>query len=218
MEASVITLLEIVQHIARKHPEVKDHLGDFCLAGMNDWRRRNFGVPCPREVKDAVLLRNGLPDATWVETGTYLGDTTALLSTVARRVITIEPEPVLYQKAKQRFADAANITLLNDISENTFPKELPQLSGNVCFWLDGHYSAGETFKGPNDTPLLEELACVAQNLHRFSQCVVLIDDIRLCGHRHIYGEYPSLDYLVDWARQHRLSWHIEFDIFVARTA
>jgi hypothetical protein len=46
----------------------------------------------------------------------------------------------------------------------------------------------------------------------------MIDDVRLFnGSVHVYGSYPTLDTLVDWARQHNLAWHIEHDIFVARS-
>jgi hypothetical protein len=45
--------------------------------------------------------------------------------------------------------------------------------------------------------------------------VVMIDDIR-CFDPDVDAAYPSLDYLVDWARSHGFSWHIEHDIFVAK--
>lgn len=94
---------------------------------------------------------------------------------------------------------------------------LPKLSGKINFFLDGHYSGGETFAGPNDCPLLDELNFISQNLPRFQAVTILIDDIRLCGKKHSYGLYPSLDNLVDFARSNNLDWHIEHDIFVAKT-
>jgi hypothetical protein len=46
----------------------------------------------------------------------------------------------------------------------------------------------------------------------------MIDDIRLfTGKIHSYGAYPTLDYLVDWARDLALDWHIEHDIFIVKT-
>jgi hypothetical protein len=122
-----------------------------------DWAEREYAAPSPHFVKQKVLLRNGLPDATWVETGTYLGDTTSILSTVAKMVYSIEPEPTLFSKAEQRFSNTSNVKIIKGLSEEVFPKLLPTISGNVCFWLDGHYSEGITFKGPQDTPIMDEL-------------------------------------------------------------
>src|ERR1700730_6629757 len=68
-----------------------------------DWADRGFAAPSPHFVKQKVLLRNGLRDATWVETGTFMGDTTGVLSQVAKMVYSIEPEPTLFSKAEQKF-------------------------------------------------------------------------------------------------------------------
>jgi hypothetical protein len=184
---------------------------------VKDWANRGYAAPAPQCVKQAVLLRNNLDDSTWIETGTFLGDTTEFLSFSSSFVHTIEPAPELYAKAKQRFLEFQNVKVHNAISEIIFPQLLPTLSGNVCFWLDGHYSGGNTFAGPNDTPLLVELKCISENLHRFSNTVILIDDIRLCGKLHIYGAYPSLNELIDFANQNNLMWQIEHDILSLRS-
>lgn len=181
------------------------------------WAERRFSAPSPHYIKQTCLLRNGLPDATWVETGTYLGQTTEVLARNSPMVYSIEPEPTLYENARRYFESFSNVRILNGLSEQVFPTLLPGLEGDVNFWLDGHYSAGPTFKGPQDTPILDELACIAENLPRYRDVRILIDDIR-CFDPTIpeYATYPSLDVLVDWARRNRLSWHIEHDIFIAR--
>ena len=179
------------------------------------WRAKQYAAPSPHFVKQAVLLRNAFQNATWIETGTYLGQTTEVLSKHGAFVYSIEPEPTLYANALTRFESAQNVKIINGISEEVFPVLLPKLSGKINFFLDGHYSGGETFAGPNDCPLLDELNFISQNLHRFQAVSILIDDIRLCGKRHSYGLYPSLDNLVDFARVNNLDWHIEHDIFVA---
>jgi hypothetical protein len=95
---------------------------------------------------------------------------------------------------------------------------LPSLSGNINFWLDGHYSAGITYRGPQDTPILDELAHISNNLHRFEKVCVMVDDIRSFDSEiDEYSSYPSLNILVDWANQNGLGWHIEHDIFVAKS-
>lgn len=184
---------------------------------FKEWEQRSFTAPSPHPVKQAVVLRHGLPGATWVETGTYMGQTTDLLSKHGAKVYSIEPEPTLYANAKQRFDRVANVEILNGTSEDIFPKLVPSLTGDVSFWLDGHYSGDGTHKGPLDTPIEREMACIAENLHRMGKVVVMIDDIRLFnGQIHSYGNYPTLDNLVDWARTNGLNWQIEQDIFIAK--
>jgi glycosyl transferase family 2 len=167
--------------------------------------------------KQKVLLRNGLRDTTWVESGTFMGDTTSVLSKVAKMVYSIEPEPTLFSKAEQRFSNTSNVKLIKGLSEDVFPKLLPTIGGNVCFWLDGHYSAGITFKGPQNTPILDELDAIGRNITRMNKIVVMVDDLRCFDPRNPeYSAYPPVDALVDWARKHNLTWHIEQDIFIAK--
>ena len=158
-----------------------------------------------------------MPEETWIETGTYLGDTTALLARQARMVYSIEPEPELHERARRRFADRRNVELLRGTSEEVLPGLLARLTGDVNFWLDGHYSAGVTFRGPQDTPIVAELAAIAAALPQLSRVAVMIDDLRSfdpCVPE--YNAYPTRSSLVDWADRQGLSWHIEHDIFVAR--
>lgn len=183
---------------------------------LHAWRRRGFSSPSPFFVKHACLLRNGIPNATWVETGTYLGQTTQFLSSHAKMVYSIEPETRLFAEAKKRFALTPNIELINGLSEDILPELLPRLNGNVNFWLDGHYSSGVTFRGPQDTPILDELKCISHNMHRFDEFCVLIDDVR-CFNPSLgeYSSYPALGELVNWAATNGLHWGIEQDIFFA---
>lgn len=187
------------------------------LLGMHDWKKRRYAAPSPGYIKVQVLLRNAVSDATWVETGTYLGDTTAVLSRHARQVYSIEPAPALFEQAVRRFRSTANVRILPGTSEQQLPQLLPTLSGDINFWLDGHYSAGMTYQGSVDTPIVAELACIESHFPRYRNVVVLIDDVR-CFDPSIeeFAQYPDLDFLVDWARRNRCKWHIEHDIFVAK--
>jgi hypothetical protein len=183
-----------------------------------EWESRGFLAPSPSNIKRAVLLRHGTPQTVWVETGTFKGDTTALLAQKCKQIHTIEPEPLLYAEAKNRFAGQDKVNVIHGLSENVFPQLLPTLSGDLNFWLDGHYSGGITHQGPIDCPVREELRHIQDNRHHFRRLTVLIDDIR-CFDPTIpaYSDYPPLDELVDWARINRLKWHIEHDIFIAQS-
>jgi hypothetical protein len=184
---------------------------------IRSWAARQYSAPSPHLIKQNCVLRNGVPGAIWIETGTFMGETTALLAQHSRQVYSIEPEPNLYARASALFADKKHVEIINGLSETVFPELLPKLHGDVNFWLDGHYSAGITFKGPVDTPIVAELNTIAGNLHRFGKVCVLVDDVR-CFDPTLpeYSTYPSVDYLVDWARAHQLNWRIEQDIFIAK--
>lgn len=183
-----------------------------------EWIQRQYAAPSLAHIKRTVLQRLGAPNAVWVETGTFEGDTAALLALEAKEVYTIEPDSALFEKAETRFHSNPHVHVIHGLSEEVFPSLLPTLSGAVNFWLDGHYSGGITHQGPTDCPVREELLNIEKNLARYDSVTVLIDDIR-CFDPSIteYADYPDVNFLVDWARKNNLHWHIEHDIFAARS-
>ena len=160
------------------------------------------------------MARHSCHQASWVETGTHLGQSALFLSQIASHVHTIEPSTECIVRAKKNLKNIANVTIYEGFSENVLPKLLKDISGSVCFWLDGHFSDGITSKSTLETPIKEELRQIGHHLNQFDNCVVLIDDIRVCGH----GDYPPLEYYVFWALRHGLIWTIEHDIFIAKTS
>ncbi len=193
-------------------PATRRKFNQFC-----DWEKRDYEQPSPPFVKKSVLHRFGIPTGTWVETGTFQGDTTEFLRHKAKQVYTIEPDDALFRSAAHRFANVPNVQVLLGLSEDILPELLPQVSGDVSFWLDGHYSGGITHQGPAHTPILPELEAIAINLNHFGRVSILIDDVRLFTNQKD-AEYPDLDALVDWARSQQMSWFIDSDIFVIERA
>ena len=201
---------------------LKTHLPDRVVEAymhrraIRDWRKRDFLENAPQFVKEKVFLKYGISDTPWVETGTFTGTTTRFLSSRFPFVYSIEPETGLYGLAVAKFKQGRrdNVELFNGVSEDVLPELLPSLEGDINFWLDGHYSHGETYKGATDCPVEMELESIRQQLPRFSRVAILIDDVRcfLAG----LEDFPSIDYLVDWARGHQFSWCIEHDIFIMR--
>lgn len=174
-------------------------------------------MPAPQRVKWSVLKRHGGAGDIWVETGTYLGATTAFLAASAKHVYSIEPEPDLARRARERFAGNERVTILEGLSEDRLPELLHDLRGSVSFWLDGHYSEGLTFQGPTDTPIRFELSLIEKSLTRLDSVKVLVDDVRCFDpHSELYSDYPSPSFLVKWADANEMPWTIEHDIFVAR--
>ncbi len=171
--------------------------------------------PPPHFVKQSLLLRHGIKNSVWVETGTYLGQTTKFLSEHFNFVHSIEPSKKCLRIAKRNLKFSKNVALYEGTSELCFEKICSSLNGDICFWLDGHYSEGITFKGVSDTPILFELDTIKKYLGNFTNTVILIDDIRTS---HIDKEnYPPLSCYVNWADSVGMDWIIELDSFIIKS-
>ena len=192
------------------------YYSNYILCLIN-WARDGYSVPCPYFIKRAVLIRNSLPGSTWIETGTYLGSTTKFLSKFANVVYSIEPDINLYNLATANLRKFSNITILNGTSENLLSPLLKNIYGDINFWLDGHYSAGLTYQGENETPIKYELDAISENINNFNKISIFVDDIRCFNPDvEIYFSYPTCDYLIDWGKRHGFKWSIEFDILILK--
>lgn len=149
-------------------------------------------LPTPRE-KAWTLIQYGSRNrlSTLVETGTYRGETVAECLRHFDRIFTIELDPALHAAARARFAGEARVTLIQGDSCSELSALALNIAGPALFWLDAHYSAGVTAKGPDDPPLRWELQAIAR---RSEPDVVLIDDVRLMG---VNPGYPSLEEIRD---------------------
>ena len=181
---------------------------------LRDWARRAWAAPAPTQVKKRVLLRYCVPAGTWVETGTYLGETASFLAkkTANRDVISLEPSPELYAFATKKWKHISNLKIINQSSEQGFELTVSQLSGVINFWLDGHNSGDVTFQGEEISPIKLELEVITRYLANFSSVSIFIDDVRLFNGR---DGYPSSSQLVKFADENNLNWRIEHDIFIA---
>lgn len=181
-----------------------------------EWIINGYGVPAPQIVKLNVLSRYGVPHGTWVETGTYLGQTSKYLASKATQVFTIEASLELATRARKKLSKFPNIEVIYGLSEIELPKLMPHLAGDVSFWLDGHASGAITYGKPEDTPIRDELRTISEHLDQLSRVAIFVDDFRGFGAR-VYDEggYPSRSELVTWANDNNLNWTVEHDIFIA---
>ena len=74
------------------------------IKGVSKWRKRGYLNEAPQFVKERVFLKYGVPDAPWVETGTFRGKTTLFLAKHSTKVYTIEPAKELYDDAVKMLA------------------------------------------------------------------------------------------------------------------
>ena len=182
-----------------------------------NWYDRDFDNPVPHHLKMRILSSGQIPDV-WVETGTYMGQTTKFLAESGAFVFSVEPSPTLAKLAQKKFSGIGNIEIINQLSENAMYDVLTRVlidqKESVSFWLDGHFSEGVTHLGPVETPIKRELEIISAFMDRFNRVDIYIDDFR-CFVRQM-PDYPSPHYLSSWAESHQASWDVQHDIFIIR--
>lgn len=99
--------------------------------------------------------------ATAVETGTFRGDSALALAGAFGSCITIERQPNLAERARERFLQSgAAIEVITGSSRDLLSEVCQSLKGPAFFWLDGHWSGGETAGKDDPCPLLAELHAI----------------------------------------------------------
>jgi FkbM family methyltransferase len=122
-------------------------------------------------------LRDDFGLTTFVETGTFRGDTTAVAAGIFESVHSFELSPELHANALKRFSSKANVHLHHGDSAELLPGILASgLREKILFWLDGHFSGGPTAQGKVNTPILDEIRAIAAA--GIKDCIVLVDDLR----------------------------------------
>lgn len=140
---------------------------------------------------------------TFIESGTYLGDTTENASHIFSEVHTIELAPELFVKAKNRFSNSKNVTVHFGDSGKVLPNILKNKCGKILFFLDGHFSKRNTAKGDKNTPISDEIEAILQSGIR--DCVLIVDDVRFfqvaLNPELAIQDYPSLLELLNNCRK-----------------
>ncbi|HEC58415.1 hypothetical protein LCGC14_1235640 [marine sediment metagenome] len=148
----------------------------------------SFGVPD----KEAEYLKELLELDVFVEGGTYQGGTAKKMSGKFSKVITIEKSDVMFAKAKEVLNNYPNVTMLKGDTREHLPSVLDS-SNNILFWLDAHWSGGETYGQGDECPLIEELEIIFDS---DVSSVILIDDARCFlvppPLPHDYTSWPTL--------------------------
>lgn len=138
---------------------------------------------------------------TIVETGTYKGQTTEKMATFFKNVYTIELSNELYGQAKKRFKENKNVHCHQGDSAQVLPNILKQLKTKTVFFLDAHFSLGDTAQGSENTPILTELNLIKKA--GITDAIIIIDDMRMFYKptyklRNTFAEgYPTVNDLVE---------------------
>lgn len=126
-----------------------------------------------------ILSFSNVPTSIFVETGTFQGDTVNEALKHYKTIYSIELSDHYYALAKRRFATNPEVNLLHGDSSVQIESLCKTLNEPTFFWLDGHYSSGNTAQGVKDCPLHEELQHIVKLCK--PKCVIAIDDVRLFG-------------------------------------
>lgn len=144
----------------------------------------------------ALNLRNQYHLKTFIETGTYRGESAFWAAGEFDQVITIESDEKRWRRVHQAAAALPNLLALHGDSRVELPRVLKKIKEPALFWLDAHL-AGYTKQGwiNNDQcPLVDELKAVRDCGVKH---VVLIDDanwfIGKPDFEHDPAQFPRLE-------------------------
>jgi hypothetical protein len=125
----------------------------------------------------------------FVETGTYQGQGVEMALAAGFSVIhSVELSPMLQNRNRRKFARNPNVHLYQGESAEHLDTILKVIDAPAVFWLDAHYSGGDTAKGPETSPLRKELELIRR--HPVKGHTILVDDRRHFGTVHF-------DYVTD---------------------
>lgn len=144
---------------------------------------------------DAIVAQSKFQDVlfqSFIETGTYRGDTTFVMEPFFEILHTIEIKQEFYENCKARYHGNKIQFHLGD-SSKVLPQILPKVQENAVFFLDGHWSSKHTGRGEKDVPLFEELDSINRLFE--GKALIIIDDYRLFGrHPKALFKYNSEDW------------------------
>ncbi len=160
-------------------------------AELVEWERNGRPDPPPHIVKQRALraYAEHYKLRVLVETGTYHGDMVDAMKRDFDAIYSIELSTKLFRQARRRFRRLEHVHLIQGDSAMKLGDVVRSVNQPALFWLDGHYSGGNTAKGPASTPVVAELAAI---LHPDMRHVIIIDDARLFG---ADPAYPSIEEL-----------------------
>jgi predicted O-methyltransferase YrrM len=124
----------------------------------------------------------------FIETGTFIGQSTYNIQNMFKKIYTCEASKDLYKAAKKLFylTKKNNIKIYLGDSKIMLKSLNKKIFDDSIFFLDAHYSKGNTSKEFGACPLIDELKIIFSNS---SKAIIVIDDIRTMNGK---NGYPKL--------------------------
>ena len=117
---------------------------------------------------------------TFVETGTYLGDTVQLaIEAGYKKIHSIELDDGLFYSALKLFENNHGVKIWLGDSVDELEKIMALVEGPATFWLDAHASGHLPGGKSGGSPVLDELRIIAK--HPCKEHTIFINDRRLYG-------------------------------------
>ena len=156
------------------------------------------------------------------ETGSYFGDSIQFaIEAGFEEIMSIELSQYHYNHCVNRFKNNKNVKLIFGDSCEKIYENIINIDKNITFWLDGHYSCGNTALGKYWTPLIQELDQIKN--HHIKTHTILIDDLQFWTDEYIdkhgFNQNDILNKLYDINPNYNISYidgAVKSDILVAK--
>ena len=178
---------------------------NFRKRTFDKWVKRGKPIPPPQVVKLFAIrrLQQEFKCSTFIETGTYKGDMLFALKNDFKELISVELSDFYYKNAVEKFRHNSNVKLFFGDSGEIMPKIIAGLNEPALFWLDGHFSSGNTAKGELDCPIYGELLGIFLSPYPH---ILLIDDARCFNGT---NDYPTIQDLKSFIETHKPGCYFE---------
>lgn len=135
-----------------------------------------MGIIRPGIPEDIVLYFKKTYDITsFIETGTYKGGTSLWASKYFQNVHTVEFSEIIYQQAQNNLKNIKNVNAVFGDSRKFLKDLIVKNIEPSIFWLDAHWSVGDTYGEGDECPLLDELYIINSKKNKH---IILVDDAR----------------------------------------
>lgn len=189
---------------------------EFDVDGVFSWLQGGAVGPLPHSLKILTIMHYVAVSKAriFVETGTLQGSTSrAIAEAFGIQVYTIENSDHYFNLAKKNFAGLSNVEIIKGDSGTELARLLQKIDEPAVFWLDAHFSGGETARNDDGVTTAINGETLALINHHVRNHVILIDDARHFG-APTHSHYPTIDAMKALARMYfrRSTFSVQNDI------
>ncbi len=147
---------------------------------------------------------------TFVESGTNYGDTPVRLYEEFDTLHTIELDQKYYERFDKIIEEKNYEKIVNHFGDtiDIMPLILEQSISSEdksIFWLDGHWSGGDTALGIESCPLFNECTSI-DNLYKPESGIIIIDDYRLFEGGWVGWDKISVENILSCFKEHKVTY------------